>query len=165
MNHPNKNQLISLFFNEINPDEKLNVESHVNQCSFCHQYLQTIDQVNGVLSRIKKESPAPETIELIIKNTSSVQLKPAKAPLDLMYRVFIEIGCSIFGIIALIYFLQKQIVMLPVWQSIQNLWLFQQIGSAGFVILSMFGIISFICLALSPILILEGAKNRTILIR
>ncbi|MBN2090821.1 hypothetical protein JW964_14505 [candidate division KSB1 bacterium] len=165
MNHPNKNQLISLFFNEIDSGDKINIESHVNQCSICRQYLQTIDQVNGIFSGIKMESPAPETLDYVIKNTSAVQIKPAKAPMDLMHRVFIEIGCSLLGIIMLIYILQKQIILLPVWQSIHNLWLFQQIGSVGFVILSIFGLISFVSLALSPILILEGAKNRTILIR
>jgi len=165
MNHPNKNQLISLFFNEINSEDKLIVESHVNQCSICPQYLKTLDQVNGIFSRIKMESPAPETIEYILKNTSSVQMKPAKAPMDLIYRVFIEIGCSLLGIIALIYILQKQIVLLPVWQSIHNLWLFQQIGSVGFVILSIFGLISFVSLALSPFLIKKKKKNRNVIIR
>ncbi len=165
MNHPNKNQLISLFFNEIDSGDKLIVESHVNHCSICHQYIETLNQVDGIFSRIKMESPSAETINLIIKNTSSVQMKPAKAPMDLIYRVFIEIGCSLLGIIALIYILQKQIVLLPVWQLIHEMWFFQMIGSVGFVILSIFGLISFVSLALAPILILEGAKNRTILIR
>jgi len=59
----------------------------------------------------------------------------------------------------LIYFVQSQISVLPLWQSLAQSWVIQALGSFGFVALVFFGAGTFITLSLAPILYFDLNKR------
>jgi hypothetical protein len=54
---------------------------------------------------------------------------------------------------------QSQISALPLWQTFEQYWFIQSLGSFGFVALAFFGIATFVTLSLAPILYFDLNKK------
>ena len=72
---------------------------------------------------------------------------------------FFRIGFVMIFILSLIYFIQDRISMQPFWQSMQEIWVIQTVGSFGFVAFLFLCAGTFITLALAPILYFDVNKN------
>jgi hypothetical protein len=159
MPHENKDALLSLFYQEASPQEEEKMRQHLASCDDCREYMQFLNRMNSTLNRWQDERPLPGTLNRILANI------PPEAPREMYLRPAIparpifNIAFALISILLLIYFVQSKISVLPVWQSFEQFWIIQAIGSFGFVVLAFFGIGTFITLSLAPILYFDLNKR------
>jgi len=156
--HPNKNKLLDLFYNEIISRGKADVLSHVDSCPSCQDYVKTLHSVNETLTSWQDEKPLPQTFAIILDNISQAPVKPVVQRQSIPVTPILQIAFSICLILALIYIIQSKIVLLPVWETVQNMWFVETFGSFGFVLLLFFCVGTFITLSLTPIILFDSQK-------
>lgn len=159
MTHPNKNMLITFYYQEGTAREQKKVSSHVNLCNECQGYLQTLDEVGSKLAQLPDELPSARTFEATLAEISIKKLKTVQQPQLFLLKPILKIAFSLIFILSVLFIIQSKISSLPIWQSISQYWITQTIGSFGVVIILFFCICTFITLSLAPILIMEMKKK------
>ncbi len=159
MNHPNKNTLITVYYQEATARELKKVSSHIDSCNDCQEYFQTLDKIGIKLAQLPDELPASHTYENIVAEFAVEKRKPLHQPQLFLLKPVLKIAFSLIIIISVLYLVQSKISLLPIWQSLSQYWIIQAIGSFGMILILFFCICSFITLSLAPILILEKTSN------
>jgi hypothetical protein len=159
MHLENKNALLSLFYREVSPQEEQKLRHHLASCEDCRQYMNHLHQMGSALSHWQDERPSPKTFDKILEKIPAAQPQFIHARPVISARPIFNIAFALISILLLIYFVQSKISMLPAWQSLEQFWVIQTIGSFGFVALAFFGIGIFIALSLAPILYFDLNKR------
>ena len=159
MQHPNKNRLLEYFYNEVSEHERLKIRKHLFSCSVCEAYIKTLEYTAGTLNQLADQSPLGNTFELIQDNILISPQKSTQKKQIFSAMPFFQIALSIPFILAIIYFIQSKLSLLPIWETMQNLWIFETIGSFGAVLVFFFCLGSFITLSIAPILLFDSEKN------
>jgi len=163
MQHPNKNDLLSVYYNEeVRPGEKETILSHVESCQTCQNYIKTLHRVEDVLSTWQDEKPSSQILDNIMENISATQTRPVQSRQFIPIMPILQIAFSICFILALIYIIQSKIILSPIWQAIENFWFVETFGSFGFVLILFFCIGTFLTLSLTPIMILDLKKANNV---
>lgn len=156
----NKNHLLGLFFHEGTEREEKKIRDHVRQCAQCQEYLTVLEQTRDLLHQWPDEKPRTDTLDQIMKNVprpmvEQTAMKPAFTLMALLW-----IPLSAIAILATILLVKDKLTRLPLWQTIENLWVVQQLGSFGVTALLVFLVGITITLALTPILIFESRSKQ-----
>ena len=159
MTHPNKNTLITFYYQEGTARELKKISSHIDTCNDCQEYFQTLDKIGNKLTQLPDELPAPLTFENIITQISVEKPKTVNQPQLFLLKPVLRIAFSLIIILSGLYLIQGKISLLPIWQSLSQYWIIQAIGSFRVILILFFCICSFITLSLAPIFILEKNKN------
>ena len=159
MQHPNKNRLLEYFYNEVTEHELLKIREHLHSCSVCEEYLKTLEQTTVSLNQLPDQSPQGNTFDLIQKEISIAPQKLTQKRQLFSALTFFQIALSIHFILAMIYFVQSKLSLLPIWESLEKLWFFETVGSFGVVLVLFFCIGSFITLSIAPILLFDSEKT------
>lgn len=163
MQHPNKNDLLSIYYKEeINAEEKERLLSHVDSCQTCHDYIKSLHRVEEVLNVWQEEKPSPQILDNIMENISSVQTKPVRSRQFIPIMPIFQIAFSICFILSLIYIIQSKMIVSPIWQTLEKIWIVEALGSFGFVLFMFFCVGTFFTLSLTPIMVLEIKKTNNI---
>lgn len=159
MPHENKDTLLSLFYQEFPALEEQKIREHLADCADCREYMRVLNRMNVTLSQWPETKPAANTFERILANIPPERLRASFVKPAVSARPIFNIAFAMLSILLLIYFVQNEISMLPLWQSLAPSWIFQVLGSFGFVALLFFGIGTFITLSLAPILYFDLNKK------
>ncbi len=159
MPHENRDTLLSLFYQEATPQEEQRMRQHLAACEDCREYMQFLTQMNSALRHWPDERPLPGTFDRILANIPPQRPSEMYARPVISARPIFNIAFALLSILLLIYFVQSQISMLPIWHSLEQYWVIQTIGSFGFVTLVFLGIGTFITLSLAPILYFDLNKK------
>jgi hypothetical protein len=159
MQHPNKNDLLSIYYNEeIKPGAKEIILSHVDTCQTCQNYIKMLHRVEDALTSWQDEKPLPQALDNIMENISVAQTKPVQSRQFIPIMPILQIAFSICFILALIYIIQSKIILSPIWQTLEKLWIVEALGSFGFVLFVFFCIGTFFTLSLTPIILFDSHK-------
>jgi hypothetical protein len=151
--HPeNKNAILRLFYGEASQQEARHLRRHLQSCEGCREYLRLLRQMDAAFEQWPDELPAPDTFEKIMANIPQEQPKAIHLRPAFSARPFFNIVFGLLFILLSIYFVQSRLAVQPIWQSLQKLWVFDFLGSFGFVAVLFFAIGSFLTLALAPVL-------------
>jgi len=159
MPHENKDELLRLFYREAAPPEEQKARQHLAVCADCREYLRFLTGMNSALSQWQDEKPLPGTFDRILADIPPEPMKAIYARPAISARPIFNIAFAMLSILLLIYFVQSQISMLPLWRSLAQSWVIQALGSFGFVALVFFGVGTFITLSLAPILYFDLNKR------
>jgi len=159
MIHPNKNTLITFYYQEATAREQKKVSAHIETCGDCQEYFQTLDKIGNKLTQLPDELPASFTFENIMTQISVEKPKTVHQPQLFLLKPVLNIAFSLIIILSALYLIQSKISLLPIWQLLSQYWIIQAIGSFGMILILFFCICSFITLSLAPILILERTNN------
>ena len=159
MQHPNKNRLLEYFYKEGSDQEILKTREHLHSCLQCQGYLKSLENTATFLDQLQEEKPEPKTFNLILDEIKPVQQKPIREKQFFLAFPYFQIALSIPFILAIIYFLQSRLSLLPIWESLEKVWIVQTIGSFGVVTILFFLVGSFITLTLAPILLYDSESN------
>ncbi len=159
MSHQNKNAILSLFYHECTQQEESKLRDHLTGCEDCREYLNELKQMDFILKYSQDEQPLPGTIDKILANIPAERPRVAPARPEMSALPFFRIGFVMIFILSLIYLVQDRISMQPFWQSMQEIWVIQTVGSFGFVAFLFLCAGTFITLALAPILYFDVNKN------
>ncbi len=157
--HENKDTLLSLFYHEALPQDEKRTRQHLATCEDCRKYWQVLNRMNSALSQWQDEKPLPDTFDRILANIPPEQPAVIYARPAISARPIFNIAFALLFILLLIYFVQSRITMLPIWQTFEQYWFVQALGSFGFVVLAFLGIGTFITLSLAPILYFDLNKK------
>ena len=157
--HENKDTLLSLFYHEASPQDEQRARQHLAVCEDCRQYMQVLSRMNLALVQWSDEKPLPDTFDNILANIPPEQPRVMYVRPAVSARPIFNIAFALFSILLLIYFVQSRISTLPIWQSFEQYWIVQTLGSFGFVALAFLGIGTFITLSLAPILYFDLNKR------
>jgi hypothetical protein len=151
----NKNHLLTLYFHEGTAKEEQKIQSHVNRCDECRDYLLQLEQTDNMLIQWKEEKPLPNTLDLILgeiplEATTPVELKTSPSITPLLALLF-----SIIGLFIIISISHDKVTILPFWSTLKDIWPVRAIGSFGVMMILFFILGIFITLALTPVLIME----------
>jgi hypothetical protein len=158
VDHPNKNEILALFYYEATERDTKKLTSHIQQCESCREYIENLNRIGNALSELPDEQPSSQIFENIIAEISVEKLRPARQPQFFLLKPILKIAVSLIMILSIIYLIQCKISLLPIWQSLSQYWLVQAIGSFGVVLILFFCIGTFVALSLAPILIMEKTK-------
>ncbi|NIM11794.1 MAG: hypothetical protein GTO45_06715 [Candidatus Aminicenantes bacterium] len=159
----NKNHLLTLFFHEGSRRQEKEIQTHVNQCKECQDYLLILQQTHQSLQQWNDESPPSNTLDSILANIPEVpeiQKKPAAAKPGLSITPVFMIPFAIGLILAIIFFLRDKITLLPFLETLKTSWLGQILGSFGVTAMLFFLLGICVTLALTPVLIMESRSNK-----
>lgn len=159
MPHENKDTLLSLFYQEISSPEERKIREHLASCAECREYMRLLHQMNLTLNQWPEARPLPNTFDHILANIPPERLRASYVRPRTSARPIFNIAFAMLSILLLIYFVQSEVSMLPIWQSLSQYWIVQALGSFGFVALAFLGIGTFITLALAPILYFDLNKR------
>ena len=151
--HPeNKNAILSLFYGEAPAQEAQRTRQHLQSCEGCRGYLQLLQQMSDTFDQWPDEQPAPDSFDQIMANIPQERPRIMRLQPAFSARPFFNIAFSLLFILLSIYFVQSRLAAQPIWQALEKLWIFDVLGSFGFVALLFFAIGSFLTLALAPVL-------------
>lgn len=159
MPHENKDTLLSLFYQELPSLKEQKIREHLAGCTDCREYMRLLNRMNVTLNQWPETGPAPNTFERILANIPPERLRASFVKPTVSARPILNIAFAMISILLLIYFVQSEISMLPLWQSLSQYWIVQALGSFGLVALAFLGIGTFITLALAPILYFDLNKR------
>ena len=159
MPHENKDTLLALFYHEVSPPEEQKIRAHLADCEDCRAYIRLLQRMDSALSQWPEARPLPDTFDRILANIPSERLRASYVRPAVSARPIFNIAFAMISILLLIYFVQSQISVLPLWQSLAQSWVIQALGSFGFVALVFFGAGTFITLSLAPILYFDLNKR------
>jgi len=158
MQHPNKNRLLEYFYREGSGPGIKRTREHVHECVTCREYLHTLEQTTQVLNELPDQSPSKDSFDLIIKEVDiSPKRNMRKRQMNSAIPYF-QIALSIPFILAVLYFIQNKLSLLPVWKTLEKIWIIETLGSFGLVGVIFFLVGSFITIALAPVLLLDSEK-------
>lgn len=151
--HPkNKNTILSLFYGETSESEAKRIRHHLQSCEGCREYFQLLQQMSAAFEQWQDEQPEPHTFDKIMANIPQEQPKMVRLKPTFSARPFFNIAFGLMFILLSIYFVQSRLAMLQLWQALEKLWIFDLLGSFGFVAMMFFAIGAFLTLALAPVL-------------
>lgn len=153
MSHPNKNRLLDFFYKEGNVSENQRTHRHLHDCHVCREYMQTLEQTSKMLNEFPEQSPPADTFDSMIKEMDISPKKPGQKKQTNSVLPYFQIALSIPFILAVLYFIQDKLSLLPVWETLEKIWIIEKIGSFGIVAVIFFLIGSFITMALAPVLL------------
>lgn len=159
MIHPNKNILITFYYQEGTARELKKVSSHIDTCDDCQDYFQTLDKIGNTFVQLADELPSSHSFENIVTKISVEKRKTVHQTQQFLLKPVLTMALSLIIILTGLYLIQSKISLLPIWQSLSQYWIIQAIGSFGTILILFFCICSFITLSLAPILILEKTSN------
>jgi len=159
MPHENKDELLRLFYHEAAPPEEQKARQHLAGCEDCREYMRFLTGMNSALCQWQDEKPLPDTFDRILASIPPEQPRAIYVRPAISARPIFNIAFAMISILLLIYFVQSQISVLPLWQSLAQSWVIQALGSFGFVALVFFGFGTFITLSLAPILYFDLNKR------
>ena len=110
MIHPDKNALITFYYQEGKTSERKNLLLHINFCDTCREYLQTLGSIESKLVQLTFEVPLPQTFENIKSRISTEPLKKANQPQIAFVKPILRIAFSLMGILILVYLHQEYFV-------------------------------------------------------
>jgi hypothetical protein len=156
----NKNKLLTLYFHEGGEREEKIIQKHVHRCKECQEYISFLEKTHLSLSEWKDEKPHADTLNMILKRIPQKQVKPVSTKLAVPVFPLLMIISSVLVMLTIILVLKDKITRFPFWESIENLWIVQQMGSFGVTTVLVFLLGILISLSLTPILIFESrSKN------
>lgn len=153
MQHPNKNRLLEYFYREGSEKEIKRTREHLHDCPDCREYLHTLEQTAGILNQLPEEVPPEKTFDLMIKDMDILPVKTMQKRQVVLALPYLQIALSIPFILAVLYFFQSKLRILPVWEILGKYSIIQVLGSYGLVAVIFFLIGSFVTLALAPVLL------------
>ena len=156
----NKNHLLGLFFHEGTEREEKKIRNHVSQCIQCQEYLIVLEQTHDRLHQWPDEMPRTDTLDQIMKNIPEPPVKQAATKPASPLVPLLWIPLSALAILTIILLVKDIVTRLPLWQTIENLWVVQQLGSFGVTAILVFLVGITITLALTPILIFESRSKQ-----
>ena len=159
MQHPNKNRLLEYFYNEGVDQDILKTREHLHSCLHCQEYLKTLENTTIFLDQLQEEKPEPQTLNLILDEIKPIQQKPVRERQFFLAVPYFQIALSIPFILAIIYFFQSRLSLMPIWESLEKIWIVETIGSFGVVTILFFFVGSFVTLTLAPILLFDIENN------
>jgi hypothetical protein len=159
MPHENKDTLLALFYQEVSPPEEQRMRAHLAACADCREYMQVLSRIEYALNQWPEAQPTPNTFDRILANIPAKQAREIYVRPAVAARPMFNIAFAMMSILLLVYFVQSQLSALPLWPSLEKLWIVQTLGSFGFVALAFLGIGSFITLSLAPILYFDLNKR------
>jgi predicted anti-sigma-YlaC factor YlaD len=159
MPHENKDGLLRLFYHEAAPPEEQKMREHLATCDDCREHMRFLNQMNAALSHWQDEKPLPGTFDRILAKIPAEQPRAIYVRPAISARPIFNIAFAMLAILLLIYFVQSQISVLPLWRSLAQSWVIQALGSFGFVALAFFALGTFITLSLAPILYFDLNKR------
>ena len=153
MPHPNKNRLLEYFYKEGSVSENQRIYKHLHDCHVCREYLQTLEQTSKILNELPEHTPDVDTFDIMIKGMDISSPKPVKKMQTNSVLPYFQIALSIPFILAVLYYFQNKLSLLPVWETLEKIWIIEKIGSFGLVAVIFFLVGSFITMALAPVLL------------
>ncbi|MBN2089443.1 hypothetical protein JW964_07510 [candidate division KSB1 bacterium] len=158
MFHPNKNTLLQLYENDGTPRKLKTIREHVTNCPQCAAYLHRLQRIEGALNLIEDIEPLSDSFILIQNEIRYRDNLPVMAQKELrMWPLFQFMG--VIGLIlSLVFIIQRWFMPLSAWEWAQQCGFIARLGSYGTLLVLVFGVMSFIVLSLTPILILENNK-------
>ena len=153
MQHPNKNRLLEYFYKEGSVSERQRIYKHLHDCHDCREYMQTLEQTSNILNELPGHTPPANTFDVMIKEMNISPQKPVKKRQINSVLPYFQIALSIPFILAVLYYFQNKLSLLPVWETLEGIWIIEKIGSFGLVTVIFFLIGSFITMALAPVLL------------
>lgn len=159
MQHPNKNKLLEFYFKEASESEMQDIRTHINTCNSCQNDLKMFKKTTNLLNTLSEEKPEPQTLDLILEEIKPVRRQPIRTGQFSYAFPYIQIALAIPFILAVLYFIQSRLSLSPLWMSLQKFWLFETIGSFGFVAVLFFLLGSFFTLTLAPILLFNSDES------
>ncbi len=160
MNHPNKNELLAIYYHEDVKLRKADVLSHLNSCAICRQYITTLAAVEKKLQQWHNEQPLPQTYNLISKNISVAAPASARNSFFIPITPILQIAIGICLIISIIFIIQDQLLKMPFWHAIKHCWMVETFGMFSLGLICFFCLGTFVTLSLTPIMIFESPQNR-----
>jgi hypothetical protein len=159
MPHKNKDTLLSLFYHEASHQDEQRARQHLAACEDCRKYWQVLNRMKSALNYWQDERPLSDTFDRILANIPPEQPAVIYTRPAISARPIFNIAFALIFIVLLIYFVQSRITMLPIWQTFEQYWFIQALGSFGFVVVVFLGIGAFITLSLAPILYFDLNKK------
>jgi len=156
MMHQNHNRLLAYYDGILNSRQHQEVEDHVRACASCRQVLRTLQEIENKLHLWEDESPLPETLSLIEERLSEKKPAAAHKAITIPALPIFEIALGVSVLIGLIFLIRNRIEVLPFWETIQEFWLVQTIGSLGLALILIAAAGSLIALMLAPVLYMHS---------
>ena len=157
--HENKDTLLSLFYHEASPPEEQRARQHLAACEECREYMRDLSRMNLALGQWPDEKPLAGTFDRILANIPPEQPRAIYVRPVISARPIFNIVFAMISILLLIYFVQSRVSALPFWQSFEQYWIVQALGSFGLVALIFLGLGTFVTLSLAPILYFDLNKR------
>ena len=156
----NRNQLLDLFFHELSPNRERKIKHHVNHCEECRDYLILLQKTDLRFQQLSEQKPLPDTFDEIMKKieTQPEHLPARKSSFPLFPMLWIPL--SALAILVLIIVVKNEIITLPIWHTIENIWVVRQLGPFGVTVFLALLVGIAITLILTPILIFESGKKQ-----
>lgn len=158
MQHPNKNSLLEYFYREGNDLELNRTRKHLRDCVACREYLQTLEETTSVLNGLLEENPPQDTFDSILKEVDISSRRNSRKRQLMSVIPYFQIALAIPFILAVLYFFQNRLRLLPLWENLEKIWLIDAVGSFGLVAIIFFLTGSFITMAIAPVLLLKAGK-------
>jgi predicted anti-sigma-YlaC factor YlaD len=162
LDHENKNPILNLYFHEGTRREERRIENHLRQCSDCRGYLESLENIDRMLTVWKDESPHPDTFQNILKRLPSRIPAARSVRTAVSFIPIIEIAAALIVILTGLYGLQSLFHRLPVWKVLEQNWIIQSLGSFGVTIALFFASGTFVTFCLAPILLLESRRRQPV---
>ena len=155
----NKNHLLDFFFGELTGRDRKRIQSHIQLCPQCRKYLDTLKHTRDRLHQWPDERPHPDTLDQIMKNIPETRIKQAETKPAFRLVPLLWIPLSAVSILITIYLVKDNLTRLPIWHTLKNVWVVQQLGSFGMtmILFLLAGIL--ITLLVTPILIFESQNK------
>ncbi|MFC1495166.1 hypothetical protein ACFL6W_07795 [Thermodesulfobacteriota bacterium] len=110
------------------------------------------------MNQLPEQVPPEGTFDLMIKEMDILPKKSVQKRQILSALPYFQIALSIPFILAVLYFFQNKLSLLPVWETLEKMWIIETLGSFGLVAIIFFLVGSFITMALAPVLLLDSEK-------
>ena len=156
--HPNKNELLALYYGEDVQPGKIDILAHLDSCESCRHYLKILNSIEKKLQQWQNDKPSALTFERIMENISTTSPALVRSSLLIPITPILQIAFGICFIISIVYIIKSQLIHLPIWQVIKSIWLVETFGSLSFVLFLFFCIGTFFTLSLAPILYFESSQ-------
>ena len=155
----NKNKILDTYYNEASLREKKTIHEHINECSLCAEYSESLQIIEKKLDLLPEDKPSDKVLSNILESIEIVPVREVKPKTTIEVAPFFHIALGLVFLSTLVYFIVLKLSTMTLWQSIEKHWLMQIFGSIGVPIIIVLTIGTFITLALAPILIVESKKK------
>jgi hypothetical protein len=158
----NKNKILDYYFLERSEAELADIRAHISSCENCQEYLQSIKHTMVLLNKVESEKPSVNIFENILKEIEPSTVKRTKPRNSISVIPILQIAFGQIFLITVMYLVQTKLILSSVWDSISKLWFVQIFGSAGVAFAIVLSLGVFIALSISPVLLFESRKNKSI---
>lgn len=158
----NKNNVLDYYFLERSDTELADIRAHISSCENCQEYLQSIKHTIVLMNKVESEKPSANIFGNILKEIEPSIIKPAKTYNSIPVIPILQIAFGQIFLVTLIFLVQTKLLLSSVWASLSKLWFVQIFGSVGVAFAIVLSIGVFIALSISPVLLFESNKNKSI---